>query len=107
MQLSYPDLIEESTAFSTGAPRAGRPGEKAERMTPEAWADLDRKMIEGQIPRLEDARRYLAEKHAIRYASITSISSLFQRHEVRLKTGRKQHRKADLEEQAAFKKCCF
>ena len=36
----------------------GTPGGSTERMTPEAWADLDRKMIEGQIPRLEDARRY-------------------------------------------------
>lgn len=82
----------------------GTPGGATEWMTPEAWADLDQKMIDGQIPRLEDARRYLAEKHEIQYASITSISSLFQRHEVKLKTGRKQHRKADREEQAAFKK---
>lgn len=82
----------------------GTPGGSTERMTPEAWADLDQKMIDGQISRLEDARRYLADQHGIQYANITSISSLFQRHGVKLKTGRKQHRKADREEQAAFKK---
>ena len=82
----------------------GTPGGSTEWMTPEAWADLNQKMIDGQIPRLEDARRYLADQHGIQYANITSISSLFQRHGVKLKTGRKQHRKADREEQAAFKK---
>jgi transposase len=82
----------------------GTPGGSTERMTPEAWAGLDQKMIDGQISRLEDARRYLADQHGIQYANITSISSLFQRHGVKLKTGRKQHRKADREEQAAFKK---
>lgn len=61
-------------------------------------------MIAGKISRLEDARRYLAEEHGVHYANITSISDLFRRRGVKLKTGRKQHRKADLEAQAAFKK---
>lgn len=82
----------------------GSPGGSTERVTPEAWADLEQKMIAGEIPRLEDARRYLAEKHEVHYGNVTSISSLFQRRDVKLKTGRKQNRKADREAQTAFKK---
>jgi transposase len=82
----------------------GSPGGSTERVTPEAWADLEKKMIGGEVPRLEDARRYLAEEHDIQYANVTSLSSLFQRRGVKLKTGRKQNRKADPEAQAAFKK---
>lgn len=82
----------------------GSPGGSSERVTPEAWAALKQKMIDGEIPRLEDARRYLAEKHDVHYGNVTSISSLFQRRGVKLKTGRKQNRKADPEAQAAFKK---
>lgn len=82
----------------------GSPGGSSERITPEAWAALKQKMIEGGISRLEDARRYLTEKHDVHYANVTSISDLFERRGVKLKTGRKQNRKADPEAQAAFKK---
>lgn len=82
----------------------GDPGGSSERITPEAWTALQQKMIAGGISRLEDARRYLAEEHGIRYANITSISDLFKRRGVKLKTGRKQNRKADPKAQAAFKK---
>lgn len=79
------------------------PGGSTERVTPEAWADLEQTMIEEEIPHLEDAWRYLAEKHNIQYANVTSISSLSQRRGVKLKTGCKQNHKADREAQAAFK----
>jgi transposase len=80
------------------------PGGSSERVTPEAWEGLCQQMIEGRIRRLEDAQRYLADEHEIHYAGISSISMLFQRRGVKLKTGRKEHRKADPAEQAAFKK---
>jgi transposase len=79
----------------------GDPGGSAERVTPEAWKGLCKQMTEGKTPRFEDARRYLAEEHEIHYAGITSISMLFQRRGVKLKTGRKQDRKADPDAQDA------
>lgn len=82
----------------------GDPGGSSERITLEAWTALKKEMIAGRISRLEDARRYLAEEHGVRYANITSISDLFKRRGVKLKTGRKQNRKADPKAQAAFKK---
>jgi transposase len=82
----------------------GDPGGSPERVTPEAWEGLCKQMIEGKVSRLEDARRYLADKHDVQYAGISSISMLFQRRGVKLKTGRKEHRKADRDAQAAFKK---
>lgn len=82
----------------------GKSGGSSERVTPEAWAALAVEMKAGRIARLEDARRYLEEEHGIHYAGITSISALFERHGVKLKTGRRTNRKADPAEQAAFKK---
>lgn len=84
--------------------KRGRPGGSSEKVTSEAWAALEEEMKAGRIARLEDARRYLAGEHGIRYAGIQGISMLFQRRGVKLKTGRKEHRKASAEEQAAFKK---
>lgn len=80
------------------------PGGSSERVTSEAWTALEEEMKAGNIARLEDARRYLEEEHGIQYAGITSISALFERHGVKLKTGRRTNRKADPAEQAAFKK---
>jgi transposase len=80
------------------------PGGRAEAVTPEAWAGLEEEMKAGRIARLEDARRYLADVHGVQYAGISSISALFKRRGVKLKTGRLRHRKADPEKQQAFKK---
>lgn len=83
----------------------GTPGGSAERVSPEAWAGLTQKLRAGEIARLEDARRYLADEHGIAYAGITAISALFQRHKVKLKTGRPRHvQTASEAARAAFKK---
>jgi transposase len=82
----------------------GKPGGKSERVTPEAWQALEEQMKEGQIARLEDAQRFLAEQFEVTYQSISGISRLFARHSVTLKTGRLRHHKADAVKQTAFKK---
>ena len=79
-------------------------GGSEEYMTPEAWTGLQAHMEAGHLPTLEDARRYLQEEWSVTYKGVSSISSLFQRHGIRKKTGRRRHRKADAAEQAAFKK---
>ena len=79
------------------------PGGRAEAVTPEAWAGLEEEMKAGRIAQLEDTRRYLADVHGIEYAGIASISALFQRRGVKLKTGRWRHRRADAKKQQAFK----
>jgi transposase len=80
------------------------PGGRAEEVTPEAWAGLEDEMKAGRIARLDDAWRYLADVHGVQYAGISSISALFKRRGVKLKTGRRTNRKADPAKQAAFKK---
>jgi transposase len=80
------------------------PPGRTERVTPEAWAGLEAQMLKGRIRTLEQARRYLADEHGIHYAGITSISMLFQRRGVKLKTGRPRDRRTSAEAQAAFKK---
>ena len=82
----------------------GQPGGSSEKVTGEAWQALKEKMKAGEIHRLEDARSYLEEEHNISYAGIQGISMLFQRRSVKLKTGRRKHRKGSAEEQEAFKK---
>lgn len=82
----------------------GSPGGKQERVTPEAWEALCEKMKAGEIARLKDAKTFLREEFGVEYKSESGISRLFQRHGVKLKTGRPRHRDADPEAQAAFKK---
>lgn len=79
-------------------------GGSDEYVTDEAWQALEEKMKRGEIARLEDARLYLGEEHAIWYSGIQSISQLFKRRGVKRKTGRRRHLRASAEEQAAFKK---
>ena len=74
-----------------------------ERITPEAWAALQAEMKAGRIGRLRDAQQFLAEHFEIAY-SIDGLSGLFQRHKVKLKTGRPRHVKASALEQEAWKK---
>jgi transposase len=85
--------------------QVGKPGGgQSERVTPEAWKALIGQMKQGEIARLKDAQRFLAEQFEITYESISGISRLFARHGVKLKTGRRRHHKADAAKQAAFKK---
>jgi len=78
-------------------------GHRRERITPEALAALKAKAEAGEIPTLESARQYLDEAWDIHYPHVQAISELFRRHKIKKKTGRRRHRKADAEEQEAFK----
>lgn len=88
-------LLEEDKA---------RGGKKKERITEEALRALEERMKAGEIARLEEARRFLEERFGIRYEGVSGLSRLFERHQIKLKTGRRRHREAPAEEQAAFKK---
>lgn len=77
---------------------------KRSQMTKEAWAGLEAMMVEGQIGTLEEARLYLEREWHICYKSVNGLSWLFKRRKVKWKTGHRRHRKANQEQQDAFKK---
>lgn len=81
-----------------------KPEGRASRMTPEAWAGLMQEMRAGHIATMQEARDYLERTWAIRYKNGKSLWWLFKKHRVKWKTGRRRHRKANAEQQAAFKK---
>lgn len=77
---------------------------RAERITEEALDALEEKMKQGSISTLREARNFLAERFSIHYKGVSGLSRLFKRYQIKLKTGRRRHRKASEEQQAAFKK---
>lgn len=79
-----------------------RPG-KASRLTAEALAGLEEQMRAGRIATLADARRYLAERWGVEYASLNGVWWQLRKHKIKLKTGRRRHRKADAAAQEAFR----
>ena len=81
-----------------------QPAGKAARLTPEAWAGLLQAMRAGHIATMQDARNYLERAWGIRYKNGKSLWWLFKKHRVKWKTGRRRHKKANAEQQAAFKK---
>lgn len=91
---------EGLAALVARRPRGGR----RERMTPQAWQSLSAAMAAGQIGGLREVQQHLRKQCRISYRGVSGVSRLLRRHGVKLKTGRRQHRKADAEQQAAFKK---
>ena len=81
-----------------------KPTGKASRLTPQAWAGLVQAMRAGHIATMQDARNYLEREWAISYKNGKSLWWLFKKHRVKWKTGRRRHKKANAEQQAAFKK---
>lgn len=81
-----------------------KPSGKVSRLTPEAWAGLMQEMRAGRITTMQDARDYLERAWGIRYKNGKSLWWLFKKHRVKWKTGRRRHRKANAEQQVAFKK---
>jgi transposase len=81
-----------------------RPSGRSERITEEALDALEKEMKQGNISILREAREFLAGRFCIHYEGVSGISRLFKRHQTKLKTGRRLHRKASEEEQATFKK---
>lgn len=81
-----------------------RPGGRAERLDAAALAALEAEMKAGRIGRLREAQQFLAERCDVHYQGVSGLSRLCQRHKIKLKTGRRRHRRADAEAQAEFKK---
>lgn len=88
------------TALLHRAPAGGRPG----RVDAAVLAALAAEMEAGRIGRLRDAQQFLAERCSVHYQGVSGVSRLCQRHGIKLKTGRRRHRRAEAEAQAAFKK---
>ncbi len=88
----------------TGVLKQQKPVGKPSRLTPEAWAGLLQAMRAGHIATMQDARDYLEGEWGIRYKNGKSLWWLFKKHRVKWKTGRRRHKKANAEQQAAFKK---
>jgi transposase len=91
---------EGLAALVVQRPRGGR----RERMTPQAWQSLSAAMAAGQVGGLREVQQHLRKQCRISYRDVSGVSRLLRRHGVKLKTGRRHHRKADLGQQAAFKK---
>jgi transposase len=88
----------------TGLLKQQKPVGKASRLTPEAWAGLMQAMRAGRIATMQEARNYLEREWGIRYKNGKSLWWLFKKHRVKWKTGRRRHKKAHAEQQAALKK---
>ena len=78
----------------------GQPG----KVKAEAWEGLMAAMRKGDMATMEDARDYLEREWGIHYKKGKSLWWLFKKHRVKWKTGRRRHKKANAEQQAAFQK---
>jgi transposase len=76
---------------------------KTSRLTGEALTDLERVMADGRIATLQDAQRYLAERHGIVYGSLNGVWQQLRKHQIKWKTGRRRHALADAAAQEAFR----
>ena len=81
-----------------------KPVGQASKLTAEAWEGLLQAMRKGHIATMQDARDYLEREWGIRYKNGKSLWWLFKKHRVKWKTGRRRHKKANAEQQAAFQK---
>jgi transposase len=88
----------------TGLLKRHKPAGKASRLTAEAWQGLLQAMRAGHIATMQEARNYLEREWGISYKNGKSLCWLFKKHRVKCKTGRRRHKKANAEHQAAFKK---
>ena len=83
--------------------RIGKPPGKKSMMTQEAWQGLMEEMKEGKIRTLKDAQRYLSEVWDIHYKSLNGIWVQFKKRKVKLKTGRRRHRRGDENEKEEWR----
>lgn len=74
-----------------------------ELVTDKAWEELEEAMKKGQIATIVQAHQFLVER-GIEYAHPESVGELLKRRQVKLKSGRPRHRKANQEDQERFKK---
>ncbi len=87
-----------------GVLKQHKPVGKTSKLSAEAWAGLMQAMRAGHIATMQEARDYLEREWGIRYKNGKSLWWLFKKHRVKWKTGRRRHKKANAEQQAAFKK---
>ncbi len=87
-----------------GVLKQHKPVGKPSKLTAEAWAGLMVAMRAGRIATMQDARNYLEGEWGISYKNGKSLWWLFKKHRVKWKTGRRRHKKANAEQQTAFKK---
>jgi transposase len=78
-------------------------GHRTEQLSEPARTALHQELAQGRIARLKDAQSYLHKHWSIRY-HLSGLSRLFKRHQIKLKTGRRRHRRASSAQQAVFKK---
>jgi transposase len=81
-----------------------KPAGQASNLSPEAWASLVVAMRAGHIATKQEARKYLEREWGTSYKNGKEHGWLFKKHRVKWKTGRRRHKKANAEQQAAFKK---
>jgi transposase len=81
-----------------------KPVGKPFKLTAEAWTGLLVAMRAGHMATMQDARDYLEREWGVRYKNGKSSWWLFKKHRVKWKTGRRRHKKASAQQQAAFKK---
>lgn len=77
---------------------------KRSQLSPEAWEGLQAEMQAGRISTLQDARQSLQSHWQIDYRSLNGVWWQMRRHHAKLKTGRRQHRRAKPEQQEQCKK---
>ena len=91
-------------AFCRASSGALTPRGRRSPLTAEAWVGLQAELRAGHLARLEEVRRYLKKQWRIAYQRLNGVWWLLKRHRVKLKTGRRRHRRAAATQQAAFKK---
>jgi transposase len=72
-------------------------------VTKETFQELEEAMKRGEIATIAQAHSFLSHR-GVHYAHPESVGGLLRRKQVKLKTGRPRHEKADEQEQEAFKK---
>lgn len=81
-----------------------KPKGQTEWITAQAWPGLTTEMQAGHIASLQDAQEYLEQHWGICYKTCKSLSTVFKRHQIKWKTGRRRHQKAKAQQQQTFKK---
>ncbi len=77
---------------------------KRSRLTAEAYAGLEAEMRAGRVATLKDAQAYLERAWGISYRTVNGVWVQLRKRGAKLKTGRRRHRRADAEQQAAYKR---
>ena len=86
-----------------GVLKQQKPVGQTSKLTASAWEGLMQAMRAGHIATMQDARNYLEREWGISYKNGKEHGWLFKKQRVKWKTGRRRHKKAHAEHQAACK----